>query len=94
MGTSMAGYSWDNVVGNVETEIGLWGRAIKTERFNLLSGWHGIEQYKFTAEGKEWAWGFDLSPTRVKDKPIKPEESEKTRFGNCGETYPFVNIMG
>lgn len=94
LGTSMAGYSWTNVVGNQETEIGKWEEAIKKERFKLLSGWHNIQIYKFPGGGKEWDWDFDLSVTRANEKPKAPKTSERTRFGNCGETYPFINVMG
>lgn len=63
-------------------KTGTWEMVLKRERFNLLEGAVGVPM-----QASEY--DFDKSPMR------EPERNGDagTRFGNCAETYPFLDLM-
>ncbi|KAF4439604.1 hypothetical protein F53441_12530 [Fusarium austroafricanum] len=88
LGASLAGYEWMdvNIVGQWET-----GRPENEEHpdpnHNIRKGlrWSRYEILKnnFLAFG----YSFDTSPVRAKNPTGQ-------RFGNCAETYPFMEMLG
>lgn len=55
-----------------------WLLTVKRARYELLEA-------TVTSGGKKW--DFDTSPQR------KVKKESGTRFGNCGETYPFLSLV-
>lgn len=58
-----------------------WMTAVKQGRYNLL------EYIVQTDLAK--GWSFEKSPMR----DLKKKGKAGTRFGNCGETYPFLSLV-
>lgn len=94
LGSSLAGYSFKGK----EKVVGTWQRRLQMERFNLLKDYNHIDQMPWKAEvddpnnpGQKKAvdvyWEFDNSPV------ISAGGNSKTHFGNCGETYPFLQVL-
>ncbi|KAF5964504.1 hypothetical protein FCOIX_13392 [Fusarium coicis] len=95
LGSSLAGY---NFTDDVDNPVGSWQRRLQMGRFNLLKGYNNIEQMMWEAEVDDpnnpgqkktvdVSWKFDNSPN------ISAGGSSKTHFGNCGETYPFLQVF-
>lgn len=85
LGASLAGYNWNL------NETGQWENTLKMGRYNVLKERASLEP----------EYSFERSPNRIKlippEKPGGPVEygidPTGTRFGNCGETYPFVVML-
>lgn len=77
LGSSLAGFSW----GVADT--GLWETVLKRGRYNLLR-----DPAELEANIGGGVYSFDLSVTK-KD----PQNPKGVRFGNCGETYPFLAVL-
>ena len=60
-----------------DSETGDWELVLKRARYDLVS--------KHMGDG----YSFDLSPEIEKSKG----EKSGTRFGNCAETYPLIEIL-
>ena len=59
-----------------------------------LSGWmEALKQARFDLVGKHMreGYGFDLSPTI--EQARRKKRKFGTRFGNCAETYPFIELL-
>ncbi|MCJ1344694.1 hypothetical protein MMC31_002897, partial [Peltigera leucophlebia] len=66
-----------SVAGYEGRLAGSWPRIVKSGRFQLL-------QDTLSVDGK---YGFDLSPSLINNA------ATGTRFGNCAETHPFLELM-
>jgi hypothetical protein len=51
---------------------------LRRRRWGLLSGFHA-----FPGDYKDWA-----------NSRAKAHDGRDTRFGNCTETYPFLEMLG
>ncbi|KAG5765864.1 hypothetical protein H9Q72_006068 [Fusarium xylarioides] len=59
-----------------------WKTHLQRARFDLLWNWNDIKSSKWTdSKNVVHDFGFGSSPG-------------KTEFGNCGETYPFIHMLG
>ncbi|KAF5545943.1 hypothetical protein FMEXI_5859 [Fusarium mexicanum] len=83
LGASMGGQNYGQ-----RQVIGDWGTRLQKTRFELLKNWNAIEQSKWkNNKGQDEPFVFEKSPTIDSGR-------SKTKFGNCGETYPFVHLLG
>lgn len=89
LGASMGGQHWGPIDKKAEkNELGDWKTRLQKSRFDLLTNWNGIEGQTWigSKDQKEHKFGFDISPG------IESGLST-TKFGNCGETYPFIHML-
>ncbi|KAK4152313.1 hypothetical protein C8A00DRAFT_35008 [Chaetomidium leptoderma] len=61
-------------------EVGIWEDRLRETRYRLLDSFYNFP-------GKWGAYEEKRSPANV-------YENKKTLFGNCGETYPFLEMIG
>ncbi|QGI71155.1 hypothetical protein CEK26_003492 [Fusarium fujikuroi] len=88
LGASMGGQNYGSI--NKETgdnSLGNWSERLQRSRFGLLKGWNAIEDSEWTNQNGELErFAFETSPSI--DSGLST-----TKFGNCGETYPFVQML-
>ncbi|KAF4475786.1 hypothetical protein FAGAP_12633 [Fusarium agapanthi] len=83
LGVSMGGQNYGD-----RRVLGDWGTRLQKTRFELLKNWNAVEQSKGrNKKGQDEPFVFERSPS------IDGGRST-TKFGNCGETYPFVHLLG
>ncbi|KAF5575816.1 hypothetical protein FPCIR_12955 [Fusarium pseudocircinatum] len=83
LGASMGGHNYGN-----RQVLGDWGSKLQKTRFALLNDWNGIKDSEWkNRKGEMVKFAFEISPS------IDGGRST-TKFGNCGETYPFVHMLG
>jgi hypothetical protein len=88
IGASLAG-------DNKQATSGSWDKRVKMGRFNLLSNFNNIAARTWdskvgpdhTGPIPQVRWHYDNSPG------ITEEGTMMNRFGNCGETYPFLQML-
>jgi len=78
LGASLGGYEWDKA-----KEVGNWKIVLQTARFNLIRD-TGVLQSDIAPDGGVWSFG--RSPIILKNDGLTG-----TNFGNCAETYPFLD---
>ncbi|RWA09795.1 hypothetical protein EKO27_g5287 [Xylaria grammica] len=61
-----------------QNDVGIWETDLKRERRNLLRNFYGITV----------TYSFEMSPTL-----LAGGGEFGTHFGNCAETYPFINML-
>ncbi|PHH92178.1 hypothetical protein CDD83_8564 [Cordyceps sp. RAO-2017] len=83
LGASLAGYIFEP-----RDDVGDWDEVLMGARFDLVGNFHNIKDERPTFAGVSFKWAAKKSISLVKD-PING-----TRFGNCGETYPFLSLLG
>ncbi|KAF5667490.1 hypothetical protein FDENT_12082 [Fusarium denticulatum] len=82
LGASMGGHNYGN-----RQVLGDWGTRLQKTRFALLNDWNRIKDSEWTnKKGKLVKFGFEMSPSI--------DAGRRSKFGNCGETYPFVHMLG
>lgn len=62
------------------TPYGVWGDRVMEKRWDLLNGLLGFPG--------------DWGEFKDKKSPTIAYQKKKTLFGNCGETYPFLEMIG
>ncbi|KAL9561698.1 hypothetical protein ACKAV7_014254 [Fusarium commune] len=89
LGASMGGQHYGSIDKETgENKLGKWSERLQRSRFDLLKEWNAIEGEKWiNQKGEEEPFAFETSPGI--DSGLS-----KTKFGNCGETYPFVQMLG
>jgi hypothetical protein len=83
LGASLAGIEKSKQSGSWETRV-------KMERFNLLTNFNNVSTETWPDPkdpDKKVGWAFENSPERTEGG------DSKSHFGNCGETYPFLQIL-
>lgn len=82
LGATLAGYAWEG-----PDLVGTWKRVLQTSRFNLIWDWQLLKDDTYE-DGfrKVQHWDVDHSPAIV-------YEGLDTKFGNCAETYPFIDLL-
>ncbi|KAG4291798.1 hypothetical protein FPRO06_13051 [Fusarium proliferatum] len=88
LGASMGGQNYGSInKENGENSLGNWSERLQRSRFDLLTGWNAIEDSEWTNKnGEPERFAFETSPSI--DSGLST-----TKFGNCGETYPFVQML-
>jgi len=76
LGASAAGYK-----AFPRREFGTWRETVRRARFNLI--WNECRELRDDTDENGRHWSFDNSPSI--------QVARGTRFGNCAETYPFLN---
>lgn len=83
LGASLAGYNWDPA-----GKVGNWQKQLKMTRFDLLANYNNIKNQTWEDKDKvEQPWSYANSPR------IDVVGKLGTHFGNCGETYPFLQML-
>lgn len=82
LGASLAGQDCNSV-----QQVGKWKGVLRNARFELLWSWLPLKQDKHGEGASAKNWALDYSPS------IEVRGTSGTRFGNCGETYPFLNVF-
>ncbi|KLO97400.1 Uncharacterized protein LW93_3378 [Fusarium fujikuroi] len=83
LGASMGGHNY-----GTRRDLGDWGTKLQKTRFALLNDWNSIKTSKWKNQKKQDVlFSFE-------DSPSIDSGRSKTKFGNCGETYPFVHLLG
>jgi hypothetical protein len=76
--------------------LGSWGRRLRIGRFDLLNNFNNISTQTWDSKEvdpnnpdrkKQVTWGYDNSPG------ITEGGTMQNHFGNCGETYPFLQML-
>ncbi|RGP60889.1 hypothetical protein FSPOR_10390 [Fusarium sporotrichioides] len=89
IGASLAG-------NNKAAASGSWDQRLKMGRFNLLSNFNNVSARTWDSKEedpnnrphkKKVRWHYDNSPG------ITDGGTMMNRFGNCGETYPFLQML-
>ncbi|RKL41569.1 hypothetical protein BFJ72_g5461 [Fusarium proliferatum] len=82
LGASMGGHNY-----GTRRDLGDWGTKLQKTRFALLNDWNSIKTSKWKNQKKQDVlFSFE-------DSPSIDSGRSKTKFGNCGETYPFVHLL-
>ncbi|KAF5240753.1 hypothetical protein FANTH_9423 [Fusarium anthophilum] len=90
LGASMGGQNYGSKNKETgENNLGSWSERLQRSRFNLFEGWNSIEKSEWKKKD-----GGGLEPFSFENSPGIDSGLSTTKFGNCGETYPFVQMLG
>lgn len=95
LGASLEGYNWGaDRDGVTDDQVGDWMTVLRRARFDLI--WtYGDLQNDRDENGERW----DLNWSPVRAAQRRTSNSQQSygdigqRFGNCAETYPFLNLL-
>ncbi|KAF4442110.1 hypothetical protein FACUT_2334 [Fusarium acutatum] len=83
LGASMGGHNYGD-----RQVLGDWGTRLQKTRFALLNNWNGINESRWkNRKGELVKFAFETLPSIDGGRG-------KTKFGNCGETYLFLHLLG